>query len=283
MLSPFLKRVLSGYNEHRYCIAEGDYANILEANSHFEETNRLDLYAPAASEKQIALTLKAANISIPKAGRIVDLCCGTGYVARSLLSMNVVSSMIGIDLSEAQLDLLRQAVEKKPALQGRLSLLRGNALSLPFEDSSVDMIIGNSFLHHFPDVGAALIEAGRVLRPNGQFVVLHEPSISATFYESFPLSLFKDVVVENYTDLWQFEPDELTRLLYDAGFSKVDILTTGALSSVLLGAASIIVNKYFLCWTCGRAMLQYARAHLNALEYRLSWSRAPSLLIKAVK
>jgi ubiquinone/menaquinone biosynthesis C-methylase UbiE len=160
-------------------------------------------------------------------------------------------------------------------------LLQADTLSIPLATGSVDMIIGNSFLHHLPDVGAALSEIRRVLRPGGRFVVLHEPSLTATFFESFPLSLLKKIIIENYTDLWQFDPGELERLLTNAGFQEIKILKTGILANSLLGAFSIVINKYFPRWDTAQLTLQYLRGYLSVLEYRFSWSQAPSLLILA--
>ena len=280
MLSPFLKGVLSGYDEQYYRLAAGDYVRVIQANERFEELDRLDLRLPHVSQQEISNKLKAAGIVIPAHGVVIDLCCGTGYVARSLLATGRVTRIIGIDLSQPQLNLLRQCRESDPAYE-RLHLLQADTLSIPLATGSVDMIIGNSFLHHLPDVGAALSEIRRVLRPGGRFVVLHEPSLTATFFESFPLSLLKKIIIENYTDLWQFDPGELERLLTNAGFQEIKILKTGILANSLLGAFSIVINKYFPRWDTAQLTLQYLRGYLSVLEYRFSWSQAPSLLILA--
>jgi ubiquinone/menaquinone biosynthesis C-methylase UbiE len=281
MLSAFLKRVLSGYDESHYRIAPGDYAGISQANASMEEMTRLDLRSPSASYRKISSVIQAAAIDIPYEGIVIDLCCGTGYVARSLLSTQKVRDIIGIDLSRGQLSLLKQAAEQDVDMRGRLPVVQSDTLQLPLADGGVDMVIGNSFLHHLPDVGAALTEIRRVIKPGGQFVVLHEPSLTATFFESFPWSVFKDIHVENYTDLWQFDASELHRMLEEAGFSDIKILKTGVLANVLLGTFSILVNKFWPRWDKAQLVLEYLKGSLAAFEYRFSWSNAPSLLIQA--
>jgi len=282
MLSPFLKQVLTGYDESHYRIAPNDYTDVLQANSSMEEIERLDLRIPFASRRKIALALNAAAVSIPHDGIVVDLCCGTGYVARSLLT-TYPGKVIGIDLSRGQLRLLKHMANEHPDIRGRLTLVQADTLRLPLSDGCVDLIIGNSFLHHLPDVRAALAEIGRVIKPGGQFVVLHEPSLTATFFESFPWSVFKDIHVENYTDLWQFDPSELHRMLEEAGFSEIRILKTGVLANVLLGTFSILVNKFWPRWDAAQLVLEYLKGSLAAFEYRYSWSNAPSLLVQAAR
>lgn len=281
MLSLFLKRVLSGYDEKRYQIRPGDYSRILRANAAMEESARLDLRLQSLSVRKIRLILDAVSIDLPSDGIVVDLCCGTGYVARGLLLAQRVRHVVGIDLSASQLSLLKRASDRRTKIGGRLRLVQADTFALPLKTGSVSAIIGNSFLHHLPDVGAALIEIKRVIKPGGQFMVLHEPSLTATFFESFPLSLFKNICVENYTDLWQFDSSELHRMLEEAGFSEIRILRTGVLANVLLGTFSTLVNKFWPRWDAVQVVIEYLKGSLAAFEYRYSWSIAPSLLVQA--
>lgn len=280
MLSPFLKGVLTNYDEKAYRISDTDAARIFSANANMEEDSRLDVRLPAVARWRVVRTLRSAGIDLRNDAVVIDLCCGTGYVARSLVSAGVVSTITGMDLSAGQLRIMQQAV-KRESHGERIPVARVNSLSLPVRSGSVDVVIGNSFLHHFPDVNAALCEIRRVLAPGGRFIVLHEPSVTATFFESFPLSLVKRIVVRNYTDLWQFHASELERLLEQAGFRNVRIRRSGVFANVLLGGVSILANKYLKSATTLHLGLEYVRAALYIAEYRLSLSFAPSLLVDA--
>jgi ubiquinone/menaquinone biosynthesis C-methylase UbiE len=48
----------------------------------------------------------------------------------------------------------------------------GNAESLPFEDEQFDFVSSHGVLHHTPDTLQTLKEVNRVIRPNGEFMVM---------------------------------------------------------------------------------------------------------------
>jgi SAM-dependent methyltransferase len=50
------------------------------------------------------------------------------------------------------------------------------ASSLPFPDSSFDLVFGHAVLHHLPDLAGAFREFRRVLRPGGVVAFCGEPS-----------------------------------------------------------------------------------------------------------
>jgi hypothetical protein len=89
----------------------------------------------------------------------------------------------------------------------------------------------------------ALAEIRRVKAPNGVTLLLHEPSTSAPFLQSFPQSLLgpvrrllgkKRMVNPGFTDLWLFRPDDLQRLFCDAGFRSIKVWGTGLISGLTL-------------------------------------------------
>ena len=53
---------------------------------------------------------------------------------------------------------------------------RADAESLPFADSSFDLVLGHAVLHHLPDLRRAFDEFHRVLRPGGRIAFAGEPS-----------------------------------------------------------------------------------------------------------
>jgi len=72
--------------------------------------------------------------------------------------------VIGLDSAQAMLD---QAAANVP----EASLSRGDLHQLPIPDDAVDVILCAFALTHVPDLGAALTEFVRVLRPGGHLVI----------------------------------------------------------------------------------------------------------------
>jgi SAM-dependent methyltransferase len=82
----------------------------------------------------------------------------------------------GIDLTTTGLALTRE----RASLEGKnVRLSQGDAETLPFMNSSFDLVYSWGVLHHSPDTVAAIDEVYRVLRPGGivRIMVYHVPSV----------------------------------------------------------------------------------------------------------
>jgi SAM-dependent methyltransferase len=101
--------------------------------------------------------------------RAVELGCGTGLFLQRTAPSG--AAIVGVELSPT---LLSQAHDRIGSLPN-VTLERGDAHRLPHAGASVDAVYGSSILHHL-DVGAALAEAHRVLKPGGR-VAFTEPNI----------------------------------------------------------------------------------------------------------
>lgn len=101
--------------------------------------------------------------------RALEIGCGTGVFLA--LTAPSGASIEGIDLS---IELLAQARARFPA-GGNVRLSCGNVERLPYPDASFDVVYGSSILHHV-NLGPALAEARRVLKPGGR-IVFAEPNL----------------------------------------------------------------------------------------------------------
>jgi SAM-dependent methyltransferase len=95
-------------------------------------------------------------------GIAVDAACGTGRHTEYLASLG--HTVIGVDTSP---EMLAVAREKLPAVQ----LHEADLHHLPVADDSTDVVVCALSLTHVPDLGRALAEFVRVLRPNGHLVL----------------------------------------------------------------------------------------------------------------
>jgi SAM-dependent methyltransferase len=226
--------------------------------------------------------LAGADITFSPSDSVLDACCGRGFLGEYLLRLGAAVTFT--DLSEAQLASLAARV---PRGDTRASFTRADLLRLPFADRTFDKVVGNSFLHHLPDVPAALEEMRRILKPGGSLILLHEPSIRANWWETFPLSLVKDTTYNSgFTDLWQFDPNDLADVLQNVGFDSVKIKGSGVLAAVLCNWFLILASKMGITHRLVIGPALRLRAPLARLELRMipssSAGRFPSLLIFAV-
>ncbi len=113
----------------------------------------------------------------PSGKDVVDVGCGGGALVRALSDRG--ARVTGVEISESQ---MAEAIEHDGGRGGRY--LVGRAERLPLDDASVDIVVFMRSFHHVPaaDLGAALAEARRVIRPGGA-VYVAEPLAEGEFFE----------------------------------------------------------------------------------------------------
>ncbi len=98
-------------------------------------------------------------------GRVIFVAAGTGTdFAQFPPGMDITA----IDISE---EMLRRAAKRARAYRGDLTLLKADALALPFADASFDTAVTSCSMCSVPDPVQALRELHRVLRPEGRLLM----------------------------------------------------------------------------------------------------------------
>lgn len=119
------------------------------------------------------------SLSLRGDERILDMGCGRGAVLLMAAQHLPTGRAVGVDLwrradqSGNSLEAIqRNAVAEGVA--GRVDLCTGDMTTLPFEDSSFDMVVSSMAIHNIPGRAGrekAIDEAVRVLRPGGRLVL----------------------------------------------------------------------------------------------------------------
>jgi len=121
---------------------------------------------------------------------VVDIGCGAGMdLLLAAKSAGPRGRAIGIDMTEAMAEKARASA--RAAALDNVEVRIGDAMSLPLEDSSADVVISNGVLNLTSDKSVAFGEVFRVLKPGGRF--LYADIVVAN---ELPESIRKDV------DLW---------------------------------------------------------------------------------
>jgi SAM-dependent methyltransferase len=98
--------------------------------------------------------------------RVLDVATGGGHTAVALAG--VAPGVVAYDLTEPMLRAARDFARSRGA---RIAVAAGNVESLPFRDGAFDVVTCRIAAHHFANVGAAVREIARVLRPGGTFLL----------------------------------------------------------------------------------------------------------------
>jgi len=103
--------------------------------------------------------------------QILDVATGTGDLAIELLRKHPNAKVIGLDLAVKMLEIGREKASRQK-LGDQLEFMEGDAEHLPFDDNTFDSITVAFGVRNFESPEAGLKEMRRVLKPEGQLIIL---------------------------------------------------------------------------------------------------------------
>lgn len=145
---------------------------------------------------------------------ILDIGCGGGGNIARMLQLVPNGSVTGIDYSPVSVRKSRK-VNSGAIAKGRCKVLEGDAANLPFKDISFDIVTAFETVYFWPDIEHCFAEVRRVLKPDGQFVIVNESDGSG------PMDSKWESLIEG---MHTYKPDELKCHLGNAGFADVNII-----------------------------------------------------------
>jgi ubiquinone/menaquinone biosynthesis C-methylase UbiE len=166
----------------------------------------------------------AGRIAGAEPQHVLETAAGTGVLTRAMASRLPQDVRIVVtDLNQPMLD--RAAAQQSP--DRRLTWKQADALALPFEDRTFDVVACQFGAMFFPDKVQGYREARRVLKPNGQFIF--------NVWDKISENEFADVVTEALAAIFPQDPprflartphgyydtDKIREQLTAAGFSKI--------------------------------------------------------------
>ncbi len=115
---------------------------------------------------------KAINkIKASNPQHILDIATGTADVAIELVKRLDAKKVVGLDISKEMLAIGQKKIDKR-ALDKRIELVLGDSENLSFEDESFDAVTVAFGVRNFENLEKGLKEMNRVLKKDGEVMVL---------------------------------------------------------------------------------------------------------------
>ena len=113
------------------------------------------------------------HISLEEHYTVLDVGCGGGRTIHKLAGIAARGKVYGIDLSEESV-MVSSRTNQQLIRMGRAEIRRGSVSSLPFSDSTFDLVTAVETHYFWPDLVAGMQEILRVLKPGGNLMIIGE-------------------------------------------------------------------------------------------------------------
>jgi methionine biosynthesis protein MetW len=158
-------------------------------------------------------------------GTILDVGCGSGYLAHLIKKEKPYFLVHGFDVSTEALKQAK-ALDKKYALNI-------NHDSIPEKDTTYDLVVCSEVLEHLVNVQHCLKEIGRVLKNNGKLLVT-VPNFAFWKFRIDSLMGRVPYVVSDEMHLQTFNKTLISSALFETGFEVMDITGIRSRLKILL-------------------------------------------------
>ena len=173
---------------------------------------------------------------------VLDAACGTGDLSQAFAQAGA-QRVIGLDYTPQMLDLARvkqqRAGQHNKPWASRIEYIQGDAMQLPLDDASVDIVSIAFGIRNVTDPKRAAGEFRRVLKPGGRLVVLEfgQPAFPPvrwlnTLYTAHIMPRTATLISRDRSGAYRYlprsvetflEPEQMRRMFSDVGFSTVDV------------------------------------------------------------
>jgi 2-polyprenyl-3-methyl-5-hydroxy-6-metoxy-1,4-benzoquinol methylase len=149
---------------------------------------------------------------------ILDIGCGTGGIAVSLVADHGAAKVVGIDVEAALCEQARARVERHQ-LQDHIEIQLVTPGPFPFDDEQFDVVFSKDSIVHISDKESLCRDAFRVLRPGGWFAA----SDWLIAHDGEPSAAMRQYIVAEDLDLAMASPQRYSDALGAAGFVDIEL------------------------------------------------------------
>jgi demethylmenaquinone methyltransferase/2-methoxy-6-polyprenyl-1,4-benzoquinol methylase len=111
--------------------------------------------------------IAVCRAGLPHGGRLLDVGAGTGGLSLAALTLDPAARVTAVDFAAPMMHRGRRRLQGRP-----IAWCAADALRLPFGDACFDAVVSGYLLRNVADIGQALAEQVRVVKPGGRVVCL---------------------------------------------------------------------------------------------------------------
>ena len=156
-----------------------------------------------------------SKVQIPETANVLDIGCGGGRTLEYLASLVGRGRAVGIDYSEDSVSVTKKRNQKLIAT-GRVEVLHASVSSMPFQDDTFDCVTAIETYYFWPDMATDLAEVQRVMKPNGQLVIIAGMYLGSKFDK-------RNMKLIRAGGVRCFSVEEFEHTLRDAAFRNVSV------------------------------------------------------------
>ena len=172
------------------------------------------------SDKEKWIKILTSFIGENRKISILDIATGTGIIA-NMLAETGYETVIGTDLSERMMNIaIKHAAEKGLC---NVKYCYGNAMELPYEDETFDIVINSRLLWTLTEPEKAVKEWRRVLKKGGKVIAINELETGKGISYDNIGEYMRDINVDKLPDC-PASVDEIKKDFIEAGFKNVDLV-----------------------------------------------------------
>jgi ubiquinone/menaquinone biosynthesis C-methylase UbiE len=155
---------------------------------------------------------------------ILETAAGTGVVTNALLRAIPGARVVATDLNQAMLDVAGTRVSSPS-----VSFRQADALDLPFDDGSFDLVVCQFGVMFYPDKVRGNSEARRVLRDGGHYLFAVWDRIDRNILSNIANESMRELFPDNPPQFMlrgpfsYFDSEWIERDLRSAGFNDIEI------------------------------------------------------------
>jgi demethylmenaquinone methyltransferase/2-methoxy-6-polyprenyl-1,4-benzoquinol methylase len=168
--------------------------------------------------------VKKANLKEGESA--LDICTGTGDIAFELSKkVGEKGKVVGLDFVQNMLDIANERARKTN--NNRVIFIQGDAMDLPFEDNTFDVVTVSYGLRNIPDIPKAVSEMIRVSKKGGKIISLDlgKPQIpiykDIYYFYFYKIMPFITSLFQGNKSAYKYLPNSLEEFPAQKGLIKI--------------------------------------------------------------